>query len=85
MEYGVFIGGIFLLWFFIKIKRIRKQTEPTNIALSQYIKFLGFYLFILFFVQNYLEYPEIVLPIILFIKMIDIDNHNKELNDAEQE
>ena len=85
MEYGVIIGGIFLVWFFVKIKRIRKQTHTTDKALSQYVKFLGFYLFILFFVQNYLEYPEIVLPIILFIKLIDIDNHNKELNEAEQE
>jgi len=85
MEYGVFIGGIFLAWFFIKVKRIRKQTQLSNIALSQYVKFLWFYLFILFFVQNYLEYPEIILPIILFIKTIDIDNHNMELNDPEQE
>lgn len=82
LEYGFFIGIIYLLWFFNKIKSIRKETSFKNKQLSQYIKFLGFYLFVLFFFQNYLEYPEIVLPIILFIKAIEIDNHNEKLNEG---
>ena len=81
LEYGFFIGLIYLTWFFKKIKSIRKETAIINKPLSQYIKFLGFYLFILFFFQNYLEYPEIVFPIILFIKAIEIDNLNVKLNE----
>ena len=80
-EYGFFIGILYLLWFFNKIKKIRMKTAVNNKPLSQYIKFLGFYLFILFLVQNYLEYPEIVMPIVIIIKAIEIDNFNNKSNE----
>ena len=70
LEYGFFVGGIFLFWFFSKIRRIRKKLYPHNKAQSQYVKFLGYFMFFLLLVQNYFEYPEIIFPILILIKLM---------------
>lgn len=79
LEYGAFIGGLILFIFFKRIKSIRKHT--TSIQKSNYIKFLVVYLFFLMLLQNYMEYPEIIVYFILVFKLIDIDNIN-EINNS---
>ena len=74
MEYGIFLGLIFWVMFYNKIRGIAR-CEPDS-ARSLYIKFLSIYLLLILFVQNYLEYPEIVLPFILLIKLAEVDRIN---------
>jgi hypothetical protein len=77
LEYGFFIGCGFSLLFIQKIKAIKKQTK--FVAYKNYIKFLTIFILLLLLVQNYMEYPEIILYFILVIKLIDIDNANDKL------
>lgn len=84
LEYGFFVGGIFLFWFFSKIRRIRKKLYPHNKAQSQYVKFLGYFMFFLLLVQNYFEYPEIIFPILILIKLMEIDHYNTVFDEPEQ-
>jgi len=84
LEYGFFVGGIFLFWFFSKIRRIRKKLYPHNKAQSQYVKFLGYFMFFLLLVQNYFEYPEIIFPILILIKLMEIDHYNTIFDEPEQ-
>jgi hypothetical protein len=77
LEYGFFIGCGFFLLFIQKIKAIKKQTK--FVAYKNYIKFLTIFILLLLLVQNYMEYPEIILYFILVIKLIDIDNANDKL------
>jgi hypothetical protein len=84
LEYGFFVGGIFLFWFFSKIRRIRKKLYPHNKAQSQYVKFLGYFMFFLLLVQNYFEYSEIIFPILILIKLMEIDHYNTIFDEPEQ-
>lgn len=75
LEYGFFVGASYFIIFFGKIRKIKKETlfpEKKN-----YIKFLTIFMFLLFCVQNYLEYPEIILYFIIALKLLDIDNTNE--------
>ena len=82
VEYGVLIGGILIFWFFSKARNIVKVSKTANPNLSQYANFLSIFLFILFLFQNYLEYPEIMLPAIIILKLIEIDSLNEPLHDS---
>jgi len=71
LEYGFLVGGFFLLSFFFKIGQIQKET--INHEKKEYLKFLGVFILLLLFFQNYMEYPEILLPMILSIKLLEVD------------
>ena len=74
MEYGAILGLLFWLLFYKKIRSIAKVqlAKPKR----EYIRFLSIYLMLIMFVQNYIEYPEIVFPFILLIKLAEVDTVN---------
>lgn len=75
LEYGFFLGGGYLLLFFGRIRRIRKQ-EP-DAEKREFLTFMGYYTLILLGVQNYLEYPEIIFPIVIMFKLSEFDRRQE--------
>lgn len=74
LEYGVLIGGTYILLFFKRFWKIsRRQIWRDR---GEFLKFLSVYTFILLIFQNYLEYPEIIFPIVLFFKLAEVDTVN---------
>ena len=76
LEYGVFIGGYFLFRFFFKLKSIKNRVSSVKHKKS--LDFLFLFTIVIMAFQNYLEYPELILPIILFFKFSEIDIVNNE-------
>ncbi|EAR16565.1 MULTISPECIES: hypothetical protein [Robiginitalea] len=71
LEYGLLAGGGYLIFFFIRIWQI--QGNLISRERAEFLKFIGIYAFFLLSVQNYLEYPEIIVPIILLFKLAEFD------------
>lgn len=77
MEYGIVIGLIFWVLFYRKIRRIAAM--ETARPKREFIRFLSIYLMLILSVQNYIEYPEIVFPFILLIKLSEVDSVNYQI------
>ena len=75
LEYGIFLGVLFWAMFFRKIRSIASQVDQK--PQREFIRFLSVFLMMILFVQNYLEYPEIIFPFILLIKLAEVDHINK--------
>lgn len=80
-EYGFLVGFLFFHLFFKQIKKIRRSS--INLNVSNYFKFLSVFLFLILLVQNYLEYPEIMVFFVVIFKLLDIDSHaNKKVDQS---
>lgn len=78
LEYGILIGGLYLFLFYFKARKIIKNTEKQN--QKGFLKFLLIFLGFLLTVQNYMEYPEIIIFFILCFKLMDVDNAKRPLS-----
>ena len=76
LEYGIFIGGYFLFRFFYKLKSIKNRLA--GLKQKKSIDFLFLFTIVIMAFQNYLEYPELILPIVLLFKFSEIDIVNNE-------
>ncbi len=74
MEYGIIAGAGFLLLIFSRAGKIRRQSAGSH---AEFLRFLSIYLLMILLVQNYLEYPEVIMPIALMFKMAEMDNRAK--------
>lgn len=72
MEYGVIISSAFFVLFAITFKKIRRQNEK----LKLFAKFFFLYLVFNLLVENYLEYPELMVLVIIIAKTSAIDGKN---------
>jgi len=75
MEYGLLLGLLYWIIFSSKLWWIIRREK--DVVRNQFIRFLSVYLLLILMVQNYLEYPEIVFPFILLIKLAEVDRVNK--------
>jgi len=78
LEYGFIFGSIILFLFFSSIRRVRKATSRRES--SNFVKFIFYYCLILFLFQYYLEVIEIVFPMLLMVKLIEVDLLNAKSN-----
>ena len=75
VEYGFFFGGLYLFFFFRAIFRIRSQLD--NKPDRTFVLFASLYIFFLFVFQFYLEVVEIILPLLLMLKLLQVDQLNR--------
>ncbi len=71
LEYGVILGGGFLFLIFSRIRSIVNKQKSFK---KLFLEFLFIYLFLILFFQNFLEYPEVIVPIVFMFKMSDLDS-----------
>lgn len=76
LEYGVLLGLLIVLICRTKIRDIWSKTNRDN--KRKYVQFLALFLFLLLLVQNYLEYPEIIIFFLMVFKLIELDNSYEE-------
>lgn len=75
LEYGIVFGGLYLILFFGAIYRIRGQLD--NKPDRMFVLFTLLYIFFLFLFQYYLEVVEIILPLLLMVKLLQVDHINR--------
>lgn len=71
LEYGFVLGCLIIFVIFRRFRSISKQLKDKR--LKNFIAFLLYFSFLLCFLQYYLEVFEIILPVLLIIKLLEID------------
>lgn len=72
LEYGFLLGLLIMFIVGKKFNCIIKKTPSQH--KKNYLIFLSVFLGLLLLVQNYLEYPEIIVFFIMIFKLIELDN-----------
>ncbi len=74
-EYGIISGLIILFLFFNSILTIKNKLKNSN--KRKYFSFLFYYSLLLFAFQYYFEVVEFMLPLLLFVKLTELDIFTK--------
>jgi hypothetical protein len=87
-EYGLLFFLVFFILYYRlynKTSRLYRKAEknPDANILFRYFKFLAILLPLLLLIDNYLEYPEIILMIGLSMKLAQIDLHKYQISTAD--
>ena len=86
-EYGLLFTLIFMGGYITYFRRVRKiprwKKNPLSYSYGLLFKFLSVFLLLLLLIDNMLEYPEIILLIVVIMKLLHIELLNQEKNGAQ--
>lgn len=85
-EYGLIFTFFFAFYYFKLYKRLTAYQPETRMnlyeAYRKILKFMFVFLPLLLMIDNFLEYPEIILLICLVIKLLEISMNKMRLNET---